>query len=122
MYADAKGDKTCHFDFLTCFDINVMSLQDDFAETAEFDVNGKRVKSQNRHKTRKGNQRQSEKDRGIRSSMFGQNLKVDEDQLYVRNGKSTFQRSDIGDCYHDSKKTEEVRSLDMNGRGKVSVR
>ncbi|KAF5479029.1 hypothetical protein F2P56_005539 [Juglans regia] len=98
------------------------SPNDDFAETAEFDVNGKRVKSENGYKTRKGNQRQSEKDRGIGSSMFGENLKVDEDQLYVRNGKSTFQRSDIGGCYHDSKRTEEVRSLDMNGRGKLMTR
>lgn len=98
-----------------------MPLQDDFAETAEYDVNGKRVKSQKGHKTTKGNQRHSGRGPSIRSSMCGQNLKVDEDQLYVRNGKSTFQRSDIGDSYHDSKRTEEVRSLDMNGRGKVSV-
>jgi hypothetical protein len=88
-----------------------MHLQDDFAETAEFDVNGKRFKSQNRHKTRKGDQRQPEKGWGIRSSKFGQSLKVDEDQVGVRNGKTILGTS----------KMEKVRSLDMNGRGKVSV-
>lgn len=98
-----------------------MSLQDDFAKTAELDVKGKRLKSQNEHETRKGRQRQPERDWSFRASKSGQSLKIDEDQLDARNDGNTIQRSDIGDSYHDFNETEEIRYLDMNGRGKVSV-
>jgi hypothetical protein len=98
-----------------------MHLQDDFSETADFEVNGKQFKSQNRHKIRKDDQRQPEKGWGIRSSKFGQTLKVDEDQVDVRNGKNILGTSSIGNSYHISNKMEKVRSLDMNGGGKVSL-
>lgn len=63
---------------------------DDFAETADFDVNGKRVKLQDTHKTRKGGRKQSEKGQGLRPSKSGQSLKIDEDQLDVKNGKNRY--------------------------------
>lgn len=99
-----------------------MNLQEDFAETAEFDVNGKRSKSLDRDKTRNGNRRQPEGGRGIRSSESGHSLKVDEDRLDGRKRENTPQKSNIGDSHHTSNKMEEVKSLDRNGRGKVCVR
>ncbi|KAF3954241.1 hypothetical protein CMV_020390 [Castanea mollissima] len=65
---------------------------DDFAETADFDVNGKKVKSQDSHKSRKGGRNQSEKGQGLKSSKSGQSLKIDEDQLDVKNGKNRYAR------------------------------
>ncbi|KAB1199125.1 mTERF domain-containing protein 1, mitochondrial [Morella rubra] len=99
-----------------------MNLQEDFAETAEFDVNGKRSKSLDRDKTRNGNRRQPEGGRGIRSSESGHSLKVDEDRLDARKRENTPQKSNIGDSHHTSNKMEEVKSLDRNGRGKLMTR
>lgn len=96
-----------------------MSLQDDFARTAEIDVKGKRLKSQNEHETRNGKQRHPEREWSFRASKSGHSLKIDEDQLDARSGKITVQRNDIGDSYHDFDEIEEIS--DMNGRGKVSV-
>ncbi|KAG2678207.1 hypothetical protein I3760_12G132800 [Carya illinoinensis] len=95
---------------------------DNFAKTAEFDVKGKRLKSQNKHEARKGKQRQPERDWSFRASKSGQSLKIDKDQLDARNDENTILRSGIGDSYHDFNETEEIRSLDMNGRGKLITR
>ncbi|KAG7953932.1 hypothetical protein I3843_12G135000 [Carya illinoinensis] len=95
---------------------------DNFAKTAEFDVKGKRLKSQNEHEARKGKQRQPERDWSFRASKSGQSLKIDKDQLDARNDENTILRSGIGDSYHDFNETEEIRSLDMNGRGKLITR
>jgi hypothetical protein len=96
-----------------------MPLQDDVAETTEFDVNGKRSKSKDAYKTKKGSRRQPEKGQGVRSTKSGQILKIDKDQLDVRNVKNTPRRSNIGETNYTPKKVEEVGSLDMDGSGKV---
>lgn len=95
---------------------------DDFAETTEFDVNGKRSKSKDAYKTKKGSRRQPEKGQGVRSTKSGQILKIDKDQLDVRNVKNTPRRSNIGETNYTPKKVEEVESLDMDGSGKLVTR
>ncbi|KAL5803973.1 hypothetical protein ACOSQ3_030773 [Xanthoceras sorbifolium] len=95
--------------------------EDDFAEIQEYDVNGKRYKSQKGIKTRQGNQRSSVKGQGG-SLKSRRSLGFAEDQLDVRYGRNTLEKSTIANPYRTSYNSKEVGSLDVDGRGKPLTR
>ncbi|KAK2639885.1 hypothetical protein Ddye_027680 [Dipteronia dyeriana] len=112
--------------------------EDDFAETQEYDVNGKKHKSRKGSNTRQGmpykhfpklyvredwinghcvsagNQRSSVKDQGIGSLKSRRSLGFDEDQFDVRKGRNTLDKSTVANPYRTSNISKEVGSLDVD--------
>lgn len=95
---------------------------DDFAEIQEYDVNGKRYKSQKGVNAKPGNQRSLVKGWGIESLKSGRNFGFAEDQLNVRNGRNTLTKSTVANPYRASYNSKEVGFLNVDGRGKAMTK
>ncbi|KAK3199887.1 hypothetical protein Dsin_023302 [Dipteronia sinensis] len=107
---DDDEDDVEEDDWLTADDDD----EDDFAETQEYDVNGKRHKSRKGSNTRQGSLRSSVKDSGIGSLKSRQSLGFAEDQLDVRKGRNTLEKSTVGNPYRTSSNSKEVGSVDVD--------
>ncbi|KAK1583274.1 hypothetical protein Q3G72_022394 [Acer saccharum] len=88
--------------------------EDDFAETQEYNVNGKRHKSRKGSNMRQGNQKSSVKDRGIGSLKSRRSLGFDEDQLDVRKSRNTLEKSTVANPYRTPYNSKEVGSVDLD--------
>ncbi|KAH7544482.1 hypothetical protein JRO89_XS15G0173100 [Xanthoceras sorbifolium] len=96
---------------------------DDFAETQEYNVNGKKYRSQKGVKTKQGNQRPSVKVQGVGSLQSGRSFGVAEDELEIRNGRNTLHKSFVANPYRTSySNSKEVGSMDVDGRGKLMTK
>ncbi|OMO83684.1 Mitochodrial transcription termination factor-related protein [Corchorus capsularis] len=93
-------------------------MNDGFAETHEFGVNGKIFKSQKGS----GNQRLQEKVRGSKALKSRQGLITAAEQMDVRNGNDVLKKSSAGNVYQTSNKMKEVGSFNRDGRGKSLLR
>ncbi|KAF5730496.1 hypothetical protein HS088_TW19G00087 [Tripterygium wilfordii] len=80
-------------------------FDDDFAETEDFEVNGKKIQSLKGINTRQGSKGQKENVIGVRWFDSRQSSK------YAENGTTR-------NAYHTSNKSKEVGSSDLDGRGK----
>ncbi|KAK0602569.1 hypothetical protein LWI29_034834 [Acer saccharum] len=107
---DDDDDDVEKDDWLTADDDD----EDDFAETQEYNVNGKRHKSRKGSNTRQGNQKSSVKDQGIGSPKSRRSLGFDEDQLDVRKSRNTLEKSTVANPYRTSYNSKEVGSVDVD--------
>ncbi|KAJ0044516.1 hypothetical protein Pint_03966 [Pistacia integerrima] len=93
---------------------------DDFAEVKEYDVNGKRNRSQKGVNTKQGSQRSPVTGRSIGSFKYGGSLRTAEEQLDVRNRRNIVGKSITSNPYRNSYNNKEVNSFD--GREKHMTR
>ncbi|XVF70815.1 hypothetical protein PTKIN_Ptkin11bG0192100 [Pterospermum kingtungense] len=89
-------------------------MNDDFAETHEYIVNGKRFKLK-KGSGKEGNQRLKEHRSGSKELKSRQGLIIDEDRLDVRNGNDVLKKSSTGNFYRTSEKMKEAGSLSTDG-------
>ncbi|XWS27768.1 hypothetical protein CRYUN_Cryun25bG0008800 [Craigia yunnanensis] len=92
-------------------------MNDDFAETREYGVNGKKFKPQ-KGSGKEGNQRPQEQRKGSKVLKSRQGLIIAEDEMDVRNGNDVLKKSSVGNFYGTSNKMKEVGSFGIDGRGK----
>ncbi|GLU23882.1 hypothetical protein SLE2022_398580 [Rubroshorea leprosula] len=95
------------------FPLDDWLMNDDFAEISEYNVNGKRFKSQKANK--EGSQRRRGKHQGSNTLKSRKGLVTAEDQNDAQ------KKSNAGN-YHSSYKMNEVGSLGINERGKLGTR
>ncbi|XWS51780.1 hypothetical protein CRYUN_Cryun11dG0012300 [Craigia yunnanensis] len=93
-------------------------MNDDFAETHEYGVNGKKFKSQ-KGSGIEGNQRPQEQRKGSQALKSRQGLIISEDQMDVSNGNDVLKKSSVRNLYHSSNKMKEVGSFGIDGGGKL---
>ncbi|EOY12134.1 Mitochondrial transcription termination factor family protein isoform 3 [Theobroma cacao] len=96
-------------------------MNDDFAETHEFNVNGKKFKSQ-KGSGKEGNQRPHEQRQGSKGLKLRQGLIVAEDRIDVRNGNNVLKKSSVGNFYYASNQMKEVGSFCKDGGGKLVLK
>ncbi|GAV86842.1 mTERF domain-containing protein [Cephalotus follicularis] len=97
-------------------------LNDDFAETQDFEVNGKRVTARKGINTRRGSKRPLKRSWSTKSLDTGQNLKFAEDHRDAENGKSTLEKSKLGNINYTSNRSKKNGSLDIYGRRQIMKR
>ncbi|XVF77278.1 hypothetical protein PTKIN_Ptkin14bG0030200 [Pterospermum kingtungense] len=95
-------------------------MNDDFAETYEYGVNGKKFKSQ-KGSGKEGNQRSLEQRRGLKVLKSRQGLTAEEG-MDVSNGNDVLKKSSLGNFYRTSNKMKEVDSFDIDGGKKLVSR
>lgn len=86
---------------------------DDFAEIEEYDVNGRKYRSQKGVNKSKGSRRSPVKGCGVGSFKSGRSLQAAQEQLDIRNRRNTIKKS-FDDTYYNSN--------DVDQRGKMMTR
>ncbi|XP_022716782.1 transcription termination factor MTERF9, chloroplastic [Durio zibethinus] len=96
-------------------------MNDDFAETYEYGINGKKFKSQ-KGIVKEGNRRPQEQHKGSKALKSRQGLIIAEDQMDVGNGNDVLKKSSVGNFYQTSNKAKEVGSFGIDGGRKLVSR
>ncbi|XVE50783.1 hypothetical protein DITRI_Ditri01bG0190600 [Diplodiscus trichospermus] len=95
-------------------------MNDEFAETHEYGVNGKKFKSQ-KGSVKEGNKRPQEQRKVSKVLKSRQGLTA-EDRMDVRNGSDVGKKNSVGESYHTSNKMNEVGSFGIDGGRKMVSR